>query len=369
MGSPTWMEWELFWVQVLGLPVLVYYVLKTAEMASATRDSVVEMRESRSAEMSPYVVIYFDAFSRPGTVDLVLKNTGRTAARNVTFAFDRPCPGGFAEGLPACRALSEGIDFLPPGYEWRTFFGMGYSILPGGDETGVWHVVAEYDDEFSSARHSNTQTLDLEVFRGVTLLEHKGIDEATEALERVERTIGNIHRDLERSNALREEALLSTSGAAGPTVASRDQPAWLREVTATLRELRLVCGSLYAGDRERRVIPKLFHVRRRLAAAADQLLSLAASCPEGTAPPVARQLGELAATVASCARQRFFIDGGKSAGAFETAGGHIASESERLEAELGSWVHGEHRTRGRRPRRTTGRASRVFRRRHRPPAP
>lgn len=92
------LEVIMFVIQLLSLIALVVYVIKTAEVAEGTRKSaqamdrsVAEMVEDRDQQIAPYVVVYFDNQTDSPIFDLVIKNTGRTAARNVEIAFDHPC--------------------------------------------------------------------------------------------------------------------------------------------------------------------------------------------------------------------------------------------------------------------------------------
>lgn len=87
----------LFWVQVVGIVVqflslifLIIYVIKTWEMAAATRvaaeatqGSVAEMREARDQQTAPYIIVYFDVPFGTSLIYLVVKNIGGSMLRVV----------------------------------------------------------------------------------------------------------------------------------------------------------------------------------------------------------------------------------------------------------------------------------------------
>jgi hypothetical protein len=82
-------------IQIPTLIALIVYVIKTWEMATATRkaaeaaqSTLLEMREARDQETAPYVIAYFDVPNDTRSLDLVIKNIGKSMATNVTVSFD-----------------------------------------------------------------------------------------------------------------------------------------------------------------------------------------------------------------------------------------------------------------------------------------
>ena len=92
--------------QILTLIALVIYVVKTWHIASATKVaagvsalSLQEMKEARDQEIAPYVVVYFDMPRGEHFIYLVVKNIGRSIARDVQTPIQPETywdfPGGF----------------------------------------------------------------------------------------------------------------------------------------------------------------------------------------------------------------------------------------------------------------------------------
>jgi hypothetical protein len=86
-----------------------------------------EARDLREEQGRPFVVIDIEG-GRPTLFDLVVKNTGRTIARDVRFVFDPPLESSMdhvtVDGLKMFR---DGISTLAPGKEIRTLFDSGPS--------------------------------------------------------------------------------------------------------------------------------------------------------------------------------------------------------------------------------------------------
>lgn len=127
----------LFFIQLLNslisafsLIFLIIYVVKTWQMASATRraaeatrETVEEMREGRDLETAPNVVVYFDIPTGEQLIYLVVKNLGKSVATNVRLHFVPPLQTSDRQFLENTSFLTEGITSMPPNYELRTLVG------------------------------------------------------------------------------------------------------------------------------------------------------------------------------------------------------------------------------------------------------
>ncbi|NJD77607.1 MAG: hypothetical protein FIB08_11010 [Candidatus Methanoperedens sp.] len=123
------METILLVTQVLTLIALVFYVIKTWHIASATRDSAKasqnmfeEMRATRDQETAPHVVTYFDVPYGEFLMYLVIKNLGKAVAKNVKLEFEPRLKNSRGKDINDTPLIKKGIDSIPPGYEIRTFF-------------------------------------------------------------------------------------------------------------------------------------------------------------------------------------------------------------------------------------------------------
>jgi len=94
-----------------------------------------EARRLRTERFQPYVVVYLTPIDvRPHFIDLVIKNTGLTAATDVQVKFAKPLESaalGKAGHSPI--KLPKQIPVLVPGQEWRCF----WDYMPERREAGL----------------------------------------------------------------------------------------------------------------------------------------------------------------------------------------------------------------------------------------
>jgi hypothetical protein len=106
------------WAQIASAIATVVLAVWAVVTALANRSAVREMREARLAQDRPYVVADFDYVTRHPYVDVVVRNDGRRAARNIKFEFSRPLFD--YKGLEVSSEVgyfSEGLMVLAPGAE------------------------------------------------------------------------------------------------------------------------------------------------------------------------------------------------------------------------------------------------------------
>jgi hypothetical protein len=92
-----WFDYILGAVQIGSLIFLIIYVVKTWQMASATRratetsDALLkEMRDTRDQERGPHLIIYFYVPEGVHAIMLMIKNVGRSSATDIKLVFDPP---------------------------------------------------------------------------------------------------------------------------------------------------------------------------------------------------------------------------------------------------------------------------------------
>ncbi len=89
---------------------------------------VEEMREARIAQERPHVIVDTD-HSEPSMVDVVLRNIGKGAAKDITFEFSANMEAPESIDNPLWVPVNEqpyfsrGLDYLAPGAELRCFWG------------------------------------------------------------------------------------------------------------------------------------------------------------------------------------------------------------------------------------------------------
>ncbi len=121
----------------------IYLAYKTGKMVEANRDTVeanremvAEMKASRVAQERPQVIVDAD-YSRSPLIEVVIRNIGRGAAKDITFDFSAPMVSSMSEdehsvGVPLNELsyFKEGMDFLAPGAEIVTAWDSLISLRP-----------------------------------------------------------------------------------------------------------------------------------------------------------------------------------------------------------------------------------------------
>lgn len=132
-------------------------------------------RALREDMARPYVVVDFEPAKGTGPpfMELVIRNIGKTMARDVTFSFDPPLRSTFDDDVKAAfnhtiaeyTILKDGISTMPPGREYRILFEFMDDRLHRKDLERRYDVTIN----FASDRHKEdplTQVLDLNLYFG-----------------------------------------------------------------------------------------------------------------------------------------------------------------------------------------------------------
>lgn len=194
------MDYLIAAVQLATLIAVIVYVVKTWQIAAANRKSVElsegvlkEMRTARLQEIAPYVIVYLDMpYSNDWLMYLVVKNTGKSVAKDVRFKFDPPLVTGFTGGGEGTKPfdiylLTHGISLLAPGQEIRTPFDVHSNYTKDKLPT-LYKVEVSYADGFQPDRTVYEQTLDLSIFNDLSVLQKKGEEDLIKAFEEIARS-------------------------------------------------------------------------------------------------------------------------------------------------------------------------------------
>ncbi len=193
----------MFVIQLLSLIALVLYVIKTAEVAEGTRKSaqamdrsVAEMVEDRDQQIAPYVVVFFDNQTDSPIFDLVIKNTGRTAARNVEITFDPPLQTSLKNyKIEQLAFIHQVIPTLPPEYEIRASVDVIDNALKSENLPKQYRVKVSYLGGIKSSPREAEYILDLNVFKGILETHTRSLTDLTKAVEKISDTFEEYAKD------------------------------------------------------------------------------------------------------------------------------------------------------------------------------
>jgi hypothetical protein len=200
----SWLEW---WTaervvalatagQLAVLLIAAWYARRQVAEARELRKAEARRRE---AEARPYVVVDFEP-EVPPLLYLVVTNLGRTMASNVRFEVDPPFRSTQDEhwGLPVgqIRLLTSGIPSLAPGKRHVTAF----DTLFDREKLGLpscYRVRVFYDGEDGQS-FTDTQRLDLDLYRDLRPVRRDTIHEVSETLKQIERRMTGWSSRLDR---------------------------------------------------------------------------------------------------------------------------------------------------------------------------
>lgn len=147
-----------------------------------------EARRLRKEQARPYVVVFID--SSPAEwiwVDLVIRNLGRTAARNVRVSVD-PSPRR-AAGTDPEVPIPARIPILVPGQEWRTFWDGTH--VRDGSELPRQHTATVRFEDSTGEEFGETFELDFGPLIDRTMINVYGQHDTAKALRDIKDTLAS----------------------------------------------------------------------------------------------------------------------------------------------------------------------------------
>jgi hypothetical protein len=134
-----------------GVFAIGYYLL-----IKGNRETLREMREQRFSGGRPQVIVQA-RYNRLPMVDLVVRNFGAGAAKDITFAFSESIEDSTGFVLSELPYFQEGMSFLGPGEEvasaWDNLDNLALSLREKGLKRGIL-VKVRYEDLAGEAYES-----------------------------------------------------------------------------------------------------------------------------------------------------------------------------------------------------------------------
>lgn len=304
-------------VQILTLFTLIIYVIKTWQIASASKKStevsekiLKEMKESRDQEIAPYVVAYFDIEGY--LIYLVIKNLGKSVAKNVKLEFQPPLKNSKGEKISDIPLIKAGIGSIPPGYEMRTFFDGVNSYFNKSDLPLTYKVKVSYSGGLRSGTRNIELIMDLSAFQNLGIREEKGMHELVEKVEKLVEHNGEIRQNLKKvANNLADGVWLKNSDFL-ITGLQLEPKLWNSGALAKLIEFKTLWTSVYGGEQKKRVDPFLADLESKSAIIGSQLLIIASNASSNVPSELVDHLIEIAVKLSELGRARFYLGRGKN---------------------------------------------------------
>lgn len=161
----------------------------TLALAALAYMQVNEMRESRLAQERPQVIVDAD-YSRRDAVDIVVRNVGRGAAKNITFKFSSPMISVFSEEERSRTPVSEfpffkdGLEYMAPGAEFRVMWDGSERLIDLLEARGLQDGIriTSYYESMSGEPHCSPIRVN-PVQMGMVAEEGKGMNELVKVVE------------------------------------------------------------------------------------------------------------------------------------------------------------------------------------------
>ncbi|MDQ3386919.1 MAG: hypothetical protein M3475_04850 [Actinomycetota bacterium] len=169
---------------------------------------VMEQREARRAQDSPQILVDVN-YSQRTMINIVVRNIGRGAAKDINFAFSSPIESSGGQVVSELPYFKDGIAFLAPNQEiasvWDTYESAVSVLKEKGIKNGIT-VRANYKD-LRGKTYSTEWTINPLLLEGSGYADLKEFEDLVRAVEKMSidlREIKHSMRRREANNATRE---------------------------------------------------------------------------------------------------------------------------------------------------------------------
>jgi hypothetical protein len=173
-----------------GVVGIGYYLL-----IRVSRETLDEMRETRVAGGRPQIIVEAD-HSRLPIVDVVVRNVGGGAARDIEFEFSSPMVSSTGFVLSDLNYFRAGMNFLETGAEvrsyWDTFDDLESTLRQSGTERGI-AVTVRYLD-LAGASYEDVWAINPLLYEGETITGYEGMNNLVEVAGRISDNVEALTR-------------------------------------------------------------------------------------------------------------------------------------------------------------------------------
>lgn len=163
--------------------ITLVYVIFTHEQAEASKRMADEIKLAREMQTMPSIIAYFDN-PRSTLLDLVVKNIGHGAAKDVRLKIDPPLHDHKERNIAELSLFQRGIDFFPPGREFHQIVGVTKSFFGEGSQRPLeYNLTVSYSDVQGNPVPTQIISLDLSVYRDLPIHRESDIDKLTKEVK------------------------------------------------------------------------------------------------------------------------------------------------------------------------------------------
>ncbi len=159
--------------QLIAAVTTIVLVVLTWRYVTQTKNMVKEMKATREEQSRPYVIVDLDS-EAGNTIDLVVRNLGLTAARDIRINIDPPLIGREGREINRLSFIENGIPSLPPRKEIRALIDFGPDFFNSGKPLQYTATVS-YSPLLGDLVYEDKYVLDLNIYRGFLVVTKYGV--------------------------------------------------------------------------------------------------------------------------------------------------------------------------------------------------
>jgi hypothetical protein len=327
--EPATQQTILFFIQILSLIFLIIYVVKTWEMASATRKaaeatekSVVEMQETRDQETAPFIIAYFDIPAESKLIYFVVKNIGRTVAKQVMLTFTPELiSSNNNRKFKDIGFIKNGIESMPPNYEIRTLLDTSPAYFSNKELPLKYAVDITYHGGIQTKQRKINLTLDLSANIGVSYISNKNMDNLVTEIEKLVKETREIKKATHDIVANFDNGIYISNSNILVSRIEPDMENWKRVLIAKFNEFEILWTFSYQNEREQGL--NLDRLQAQFLIICNQIIIINANNMDNLSDDILKIISTIVEKIRSLTLFKFYLDGGTSLKKFNEIGDSI----------------------------------------------
>ncbi len=172
-------------IDIILTIVTGFMAIATYKMVQSTNESVEEMKQTRVEANSAEVIMYFNV--KNNRMYLILENIGNTVAKDISIDVEPKLKDTHNKDYEHLKEIS----FLPPNYQIKAFFDMGFNYLKKEDNPVKYKFIITFTNIYND-KIKREYISDLSYIRSVSYL--------TSESDSVEMSLTKIKEELQNTN-------------------------------------------------------------------------------------------------------------------------------------------------------------------------
>lgn len=172
-------------IDIILTIVTGFMAIATYKMVQSTNESVEEMKKTRVEANSAEVIMYFNVENN--RMYLILENIGNTVAKDISIDVEPELKDTHNKDYEHLKEIS----FLPPNYQIKAFFDMGFDYLKKEDNPVKYKFIITFTNIYND-KIRREHISDLSYIKSVSYL--------TSESDSVEMSLTKIKEELQNTN-------------------------------------------------------------------------------------------------------------------------------------------------------------------------